>query len=81
MTSRILGFILLTTVLETAWMSSAAILQENPNPVEQIAAFAQGSPMLTVAKGPFLMGTARSKHGTVNGQASFVKRKLSRSSE
>lgn len=64
MTSHILGLILLTTALETAGMSSAATLQENPSHVGQIAAFAQGSPMLTVAKSPFLMGTARMSEGS-----------------
>lgn len=69
--SHILGFILLTTVLETAGMSSAATLQENPIPVGQIAAFAQGSPMLTVAKSPFLMGTARMSDGAFSLETQY----------
>lgn len=69
--SHILGFILLTTVLETAGMSSAATLQENPSPVGQIAAFAQGSPMLTVAKSPFLMGTARMSDGAFSLETQY----------
>lgn len=69
--SHILGFILLTTVLETAGMSSAATLQENPSPVGQIAAFAQGSPMLTVAKSPFLMGTARMSDGSFSLESQY----------
>jgi formylglycine-generating enzyme required for sulfatase activity len=71
MMSHILGFILLTTVLETAGMSSAATLQENPSPVGQIAAFAQSSPMLTVAVGPFLMGTARMSEGSFSLETQY----------
>jgi formylglycine-generating enzyme required for sulfatase activity len=71
MTSRILGFILITTALETAGMSSAATLQETPSHIEQIAAFAQGSPMLTVAKGPFLMGTARMSEGSFSLETQY----------
>lgn len=69
--SHILGFILLTTVLETAGMSSAATLQENPSPVGQIAAFAQSSPMLTIAKSPFLMGTARMSDGSFSLETQY----------
>jgi len=69
--SHILGFILLTTVLETAGMSSASTLQENPSPVGQIAAFAQSSPMLTVAVGPFLMGTARMSEGSFSLETQY----------
>jgi iron(II)-dependent oxidoreductase len=71
MMSHILGFILLTTVLETAGMSSAATLQENPSPVGQIAAFAQSSPMLTIAKSPFLMGTARMSDGSFSLETQY----------
>ncbi|MBH0210309.1 MAG: SUMF1/EgtB/PvdO family nonheme iron enzyme [Nitrospira sp.] len=59
-----LRFILITTVLGTAWVSSAATPQEWQDQVEQIAALAQGSPMLAVAEGPFLMGTARTSDGS-----------------
>lgn len=71
MTSHILGFILITTALETAGMSSAATLQENQSYVGQIAAFAQGSPMLTVTKGPFLMGTARMSEGSFSLETQY----------
>ncbi len=71
MTSRILGFILITTALETTGMSSAATLQETPSHIEQIAAFAQGSPMLTVAKGTFLMGTARMSEGSFSLETQY----------
>jgi iron(II)-dependent oxidoreductase len=54
-----LGFILVTTALGTAWVSSAAALQEERSHVEQIAALARSSPMLAVPEGVFLMGTAR----------------------
>jgi iron(II)-dependent oxidoreductase len=59
-----LRFILITTVLGTAWVSSAATPRERQDQVEQIAALAQGSPMLAVAEGPFLMGTARTNDGS-----------------
>jgi len=71
MTSHILGLILITTALETAGMSSAATLQENQSYVGQIAAFAQGSPMLTVTKGPFLMGTARMSEGSFSLETQY----------
>lgn len=59
MAPRMLGFILVTTALGTAWVSSAATLQEERSHVEQIAALARSSPMLAVPEGIFLMGTAR----------------------
>jgi iron(II)-dependent oxidoreductase len=59
-----LGCILITTVLGTAGVSSAATLQDTQGHVDQIAALAQGSPMLAVAEGPFLMGTARTSDGS-----------------
>ena len=43
------------SLLRTA--SAAAI-----DPVEAIAALASSAPMLTVAEGPFIMGTARTSH-------------------
>lgn len=64
MVPRILGSILITIALGTAWVSSAAPLQEQQDPIEQIAALAHGSPTLAVAKGTFLMGTARTSDGS-----------------
>ncbi|MDX2251638.1 MAG: SUMF1/EgtB/PvdO family nonheme iron enzyme [Nitrospira sp.] len=64
MAPRMLGCILITTALGTAGVSSAATLQDKQSHVEQIAALAQGSPMLAVPEGIFLMGTARTSDGS-----------------
>jgi iron(II)-dependent oxidoreductase len=41
----------------------AAAALDKQGPAEKMAALAHGSPMLTVAEGPFLMGTARMSEG------------------
>ncbi|MBH0198931.1 MAG: SUMF1/EgtB/PvdO family nonheme iron enzyme [Nitrospira sp.] len=64
MAPRMLGCILIATALGTAGVSSAATLQDKQSHVEQIAALAQGSPMLAVPEGSFLMGTARMSDGS-----------------
>jgi iron(II)-dependent oxidoreductase len=42
----------------------AAAALDKQGPAEKMAALAHGSPMLTVAEGPFLMGTARMSEGS-----------------
>ncbi|MBH0193949.1 MAG: SUMF1/EgtB/PvdO family nonheme iron enzyme [Nitrospira sp.] len=68
---------ILVPILIAAYMGT---VQANPpavaaldkqGPAETIAALAHGSPMLTVAKGPFLMGTARMSEGSFSLETQY----------
>jgi len=51
--------------LVVIWLTPVmALSPPDRSPVEQIAALAQGSPMVAVAEGPFLMGTPRTSDGS-----------------
>ena len=62
--------LLLAVVLDSClgfWLHPvAAAAPPEPDTVEQIAALARSSPMLAVAEGYFLMGTARTSEGSFN---------------
>ena len=55
------GILLITALMELS-LSPALGKASEESPFERIAAIAQGSPMITVTEGPFLMGTARTGH-------------------
>ncbi|TKB92762.1 MAG: formylglycine-generating enzyme family protein [Nitrospira sp.] len=54
------GYILIATLMGVAFLRPATAAPIDP--VEAIAALAKNAPMLSVAEGPFLMGTARASH-------------------
>lgn len=57
------GYILIATLMGVSFLRTAtAAPNDLQGPVEAIAALANNAPMLTVAEGPFLMGTARTSH-------------------
>jgi iron(II)-dependent oxidoreductase len=58
-----LSYILIATVMGAPFLrTTAAATNGAQDPVEDIAALASSAPMLTVAEGPFIMGTARANH-------------------
>jgi iron(II)-dependent oxidoreductase len=63
MRAQLVVFGFLVIVMLTGRLLSAASGKANEeSPLERIAALAHGSPMMTVAEGPFLMGTAKTTH-------------------
>ncbi|NOS81614.1 MAG: formylglycine-generating enzyme family protein [Nitrospira sp.] len=55
--------ILITTVMGASYLSTAAATTHDAqSPIENIAALAGSALMLTVAEGPFIMGTSRANH-------------------
>jgi formylglycine-generating enzyme required for sulfatase activity len=54
------GYILIATLMGVSFLRLATAAPIDP--VEAIAALAKNAPMLSVAEGPFLMGTARASH-------------------
>jgi len=60
---HIVGYILIATVMIASFLrTTTAAANDAQRSVEDIAALANGAPMLTVAEGPFIMGTARTSH-------------------
>ena len=60
---QVFGSLLFATLLGASGLHAAtAATMDTPSPVEHIAALAKHAPMLTVAEGLFLMGTARISH-------------------
>jgi len=60
---RVVGYVLIVTVIGTSFLRIAtAAASDAQRSVEDIAALADGALMLTVAEGPFTMGTARTSH-------------------
>ncbi len=60
---RAVGYILIATVMGASFLRTAtAAANDAQRSVEDIAARANGALMLTVAEGPFIMGTARTSH-------------------
>lgn len=57
------GYILIATLMDTSFLPTAtAWTNDVPRSVEDIAALANSPPMLTIAEGLFIMGTARASH-------------------
>ena len=57
------GYLLIATLMGASCLYAAtAATNDAHSPVEDIAALAKNAPMLTVAEGIFLMGTARTGH-------------------
>ena len=57
------GYVLIATVMGTSFLpTAAAATHDVQSPVENIAALASSTLMLTVAEGPFIMGTTRANH-------------------
>ncbi len=54
------GYILIATLMGVSFLRPATAAPIDP--VEAIAALAKNAPMLSIAEGPFLMGTARASH-------------------
>ncbi|HSQ50842.1 MAG TPA: SUMF1/EgtB/PvdO family nonheme iron enzyme [Nitrospiraceae bacterium] len=60
---RAIGYILIATVMGASFLRTAtASANDAQRSVEDIAALANGALMVTVAEGPFIMGTARTSH-------------------
>lgn len=60
---RVVGYVLIVTVIGASFLRIAtAAASDAQRSVEDIAALANGALMLTVAEGPFTMGTARTSH-------------------
>ena len=60
---RVVGYVLIVTVIGASFLRIAtAAASDAQRSVEDIAALADGALMLTVAEGPFTMGTARTSH-------------------
>src|SRR5262249_18996697 len=60
---QVFGYLLTATVLGASGLHAVtAMTKDAHSPIENIAALAKHPPMLTVAEGPFLMGTARISH-------------------
>ncbi len=68
---RTFGALLIAAVIESCVDVVLAAAPDTPSQAETIAAFAQGSPMLTVAKGSFLMGTARMSEGSFSLETQY----------
>ncbi|MEK7351387.1 MAG: hypothetical protein AAB177_10980, partial [Nitrospirota bacterium] len=58
------GYVLIATVMGTSVLptAAAAATLDVQSPLESIAALASRNLMLTVAEGPFIMGTTRANH-------------------
>lgn len=57
------GYVLIATLMGASCLHTAtATTNDLHSPVENIASLANSSPMLTVAEGPFIMGTTRTSH-------------------
>jgi formylglycine-generating enzyme required for sulfatase activity len=57
------GYVLIATLMGASFVHTAtAATNDAHSPVEDIAALASSALMLTVAEGPFIMGTARTSH-------------------
>ena len=57
------GYVLIATLMGTSCMHTAmATTNDTHSPVEDMASLAKNAPMLTVAEGLFIMGTARTSH-------------------
>ena len=57
------GYVLIATLMGASFLRTAtAATNDVQSPVENIAALANSALMLTVAEGPFIMGTARTSH-------------------
>jgi formylglycine-generating enzyme required for sulfatase activity len=57
------GYVLIATLMGASFVHTAtAATNDAHSPVEDIAALANSALMLTVAEGPFIMGTARTSH-------------------
>ena len=68
---RTFGALLISAII---WLCVDAVLAaapDTPSQAEKIAAFVRSSPMLTVAKGPFLMGTARMSEGSFSLETQY----------
>lgn len=61
----------MSAVIESCVEVVLAAPPDTPSQAETIASFAQSSPMLTVAKGPFLMGTARMSEGSFSLETQY----------
>jgi iron(II)-dependent oxidoreductase len=60
---RVVGYVLIATVMGASFLRIAtAAASDAQRSVEDIAALSNGALMLTVAEGPFIMGTARTSH-------------------
>lgn len=60
---RVVGYILIATVMGASFLRTAtAAANDAQRSVEGIAALANGTLMVTIAEGPFIMGTARTSH-------------------
>jgi formylglycine-generating enzyme required for sulfatase activity len=60
---NVFGYVLIATLMGTSFLWTAtASTNDVQRSVEDIAAFANSAPMLTVAEGPFIMGTTRTSH-------------------
>lgn len=68
---RIFGALLLSAAIESCVDAVLAAPPDTPSQAEKIAAFVRSSPMLTVAKGPFLMGTARMSEGSFSLETQY----------
>jgi formylglycine-generating enzyme required for sulfatase activity len=55
-----IGYVLIATVMGPSFLDIAAAATNDP--IENIAALAGSALMMTVAEGPFIMGTARASH-------------------
>lgn len=60
---RAVGYVLIATVMGASFLRTATVAANDAQrTVENIAALANGALMVTVAEGPFIMGTARTSH-------------------
>jgi formylglycine-generating enzyme required for sulfatase activity len=60
---HVFGYLLIATLMGASFVHTAtATTNAAHSPVEDIAALASSALMLTVAEGPFIMGTARTSH-------------------
>jgi formylglycine-generating enzyme required for sulfatase activity len=56
------GYVLIATLISVSFLNTAMATSNAHSPIEDIASLADSGPMLTVAEGPFLMGTTRTSH-------------------
>jgi formylglycine-generating enzyme required for sulfatase activity len=56
------GYVLIATLIAVSFLNTAMATSNAHSPIEDIASLADSGPMLTVAEGPFLMGTTRTSH-------------------
>jgi iron(II)-dependent oxidoreductase len=60
---QVFGYLLSATLMGASFLHTATAAKNDAHsPVENIAALANNAPMLTVAEGLFIMGTARTSH-------------------